>query len=121
MNSSISFEKNEDYLQFTYSGKYDFDELMSYLKMIENKCTEENIHKALLDLLQMEGAMTNDMERFYLGEELSTLFGYKIKFAYVSQVQYTTRFGETVAINRGANSRVFNDLESARKWLLNLE
>jgi hypothetical protein len=71
--------------------------------------------RVLLDLRGVVGRITT-MERFELGVYAAARI--KVKVALVGLPETIDHFGETVAINRGAKSRVFTDETEALSWLL---
>ena len=102
----------------TISGEYDFLEFKSYLKIIHAKCLEEEVSKILFDARDVLSIDIKTMERYFLGTEAAEILQYKIKIAVVWENEYTNYFFETVAINRGANVKIFGNIEPATNWLL---
>ena len=84
--------------------------------------------KVLLDGRTLTGK-PEDLERFFYGEfaakaaiRLLKDHGIAAKFAYVLSVPIRDprRLGETVAVNRGMNVKVFEAPEDALKWLTSI-
>jgi hypothetical protein len=120
MEMKIIVNHKENHIYTFVSGEYDKIELISYLEIIRNECEKEKIYRVIFNLLDMKGAMTRQMDRFFFGEEISKKLGYRIKLAGVWIENNIDNFVETVAVNRGANFHSFGDIDSAKKWLLNL-
>ena len=118
MKSNHLFTNENDRLKMILSGEYDFDDFVIYLKIIYAKCENEGNFKMLLDALGIEGIDIPTVERYYMGIEAAEQLNYKVKLAVVWHKEYVNYFGETVAVNRGANVGVFGSTEQAIKWLL---
>ena len=74
-------------------------------------------HLILFDLRQW-ASPSSEMTRFYSGEHLAKVFKYQYKVAAFANKKDITRFGEIVAVNRGASFRIFADEQSAIQWLI---
>jgi hypothetical protein len=74
-------------------------------------------HRILFDLTFWSRPYT-EMTRFLTGEYLAQRLGGPYKTAAFSNPEWINRFGENVAVNRGADFRVFPDEQSAVDWLL---
>jgi hypothetical protein len=118
MNSSHTFERTNDYLYMTVTGTYRLQDFKSYVKIIRDKCEEEQTFKILMDALDVAGIDIPTIERYYMGIEVAEQLKYKIKLAIVWHKEFINHFGETVAVNRGGNIGVFSNMEAAMKWLL---
>ncbi|MDB5200593.1 MAG: hypothetical protein JWQ27_2 [Ferruginibacter sp.] len=96
-----------------------------------NACFELAIDQALLhkkSTLLIDGTNVTGtvpfMDRYYFGEHLAAYRAQhalhavtKIALLGKEPVLDKERFGETVAVNRGTNVRVFTDSEAAATWL----
>ena len=118
MKINILFENKEDYLYSEVSGDFDATEIMSYIQIVKNKCDEENARKVLISFMGLNGTIDQEIDRYYLGEAIAQIIGYKIKIALVWYERNINKFAETVAVNRGADFRVFSDFGTAKKWLM---
>jgi hypothetical protein len=107
------------------SGEFSLNEAQrAFLEMLAS-VVQYRAHKVLLDGRKLQGR-PKDMERFFYGEfaakeTLKLVKEHNIipRFAYVihEPVLDRTRLGETVAVNRGMNVKVFETLEEATLWL----
>lgn len=107
------------------TGAFSLDEAeRAFLEML-GAVAQYQAKKVLLDGRTVKGK-PGDWERFCYGEfaakETRRLFkehGTAPQFAYVIKepLRDPRRFGETVAINRGMNMKVFETLEEAFEWL----
>ena len=118
MKSKYSFEKKESYLSLTISGAYDKIDFLSYPQIIKDECEKERTYKVLANALNVSGSSSETIERFFFGEKLADVLGGKIKLAGVWPEKDINKFAETVANNRGGYTRIFGDVETAKKWLL---
>lgn len=114
-------------LYVSISGDFSLDEARrSFLEIIQ--CIDDHqVEKILFDGRKITGDPTV-IDRFYYGEfaayavqRLKEKQRYKKDpiFAYILQLPIadTGRLGETVAINRGMNVKVHEDVDSALRWL----
>jgi hypothetical protein len=118
MKSNYSFELKGNYLYLIISGDYDATDFLSYPKIIREECEEKKIFYVLLNGLLVNGTNISTMERFFLGEEIARVLRSDIKLAVVWPKEHIDKFAETVAINRGGNIFVVDDMEKAKEWLL---
>ena len=118
MKSKYSFRKKDDYLYFIISGEYDKMDFLSYPVIIKDECEKENVHKLLIDALNLNGTDTPTMDRFSIGEAIANTFGNKIKMAIAWPGKDINKFFETVAVNRGSRVCVLDNIDAAEKWLL---
>jgi hypothetical protein len=114
-----------DLLNVVASGEFSLqDAKQAFLEML-GAVVRFKAEKILLDGRKVHGN-PKDMERFYYGEFAARethriIVEHKIhpRFAYVIHVPLRdpAKFGETVAVNRGMNIRVFETLQDATDWL----
>ena len=100
------------------SGEYDFDDFVTYFKIIYAKCETEGIYNMLFNALEVEGIDVPTIERYFLGVESAEQLHYKVKLAVVWHQEYVNYLGERIAVDRGASVSVFGSVEPALKWLL---
>jgi len=97
----------------------------SFAELVET-ALREHTDLVLLDASHVTGEPSM-IDRFYYAKfaALSVALArqhhrrFNPRFAYVLKVPVLDkkRFGETVAVNRGMNVKVFEDIEAARAWL----
>jgi hypothetical protein len=123
IQQNIHFESG--LLRVDASGEFSLEDakqaFLELLKAIEQYKAE----KILLDGRNMTGK-SEDMERFYYGEfaaretrRIVVEHNIAPRFAYVlhEPLRDPERYGETVAVNRGMNLKVFETSEDAIEWL----
>jgi len=118
MKSTHVIERKAEHLYMTVSGEYNLQDFKTYVKIIRDKCEEEQIFKILMNALDVEGIDIPTIERYFMGIEVAEQLKFKIKLAIVWHNEFINHFGETVAINRGGNIGVFGNFEASMKWLL---
>ena len=106
-------------MYLTVSGEYTLSDFITYIKMIAEECEKEKIYRALLNVLDVKESNIPNMDRFYLGTEVAKVLGSKIKIALVAQDENINKYGETVALNRGALINIVGNVATAEEWLLN--
>lgn len=119
----MSFESG--LLKVDVRGEFSLDEAKrAFLEVLE-AVARYQARRILLDGRTMKGEPA-DLERFYYGEfaaneTVRLIKEHKIvpQFAYVFNVPLRDprRFGETVAVNRGMNIKIFETPEDAFEWL----
>jgi hypothetical protein len=69
--------------------------------------------------LKLEHMNLSITDRFRISEKIASEFGTGLKMASVLKKELidSNNFGDIVALNRGANFKTFEDVESAKAWL----
>lgn len=126
MSMQLEIRPESGFLKVTATGTFSLDEAKrTFVEMLEAVALHETA-KVLFDGRQLLGE-PKVLERFYYGEfAAQTIRDYSVRvaslatqFAYVLKepVLDPKRFGENVAVNRGMNTKVFDNPEDARQWL----
>jgi hypothetical protein len=112
-------------LKVEASGEFSLNEAQRTFLDILASIVKYRAEKVLFDGRKLQGS-PKDMERFFYGEFAAKETVKLVKehrlvprFAYVihEPVRDRTRLGETVAVNRGMNVKVFDTPEQATLWL----
>lgn len=116
MDMTISYENGSDYLIARIDGEWTLDEAKVLVEAIYAEAVRRGFTHILLDMCE---ALPPDSEmiRFWTGEHIASIWGNSLKAAAVAKSEFVNRFAETVAINRGANIKVFTDKTAALQWL----
>ena len=117
---SLSFEHRPDYLYAYVTGvKDNYDISRRYWQEIADHLRTTGYKSVLVDEDITEPASVIDV--FQLVSEFPAMgfTGIRIAF-YDRKIEHheLNSFGELVASNRGMNGRVFNDIDSAEKWIV---
>lgn len=116
----LTFEHRPSYLYAYVQGEEDSYEISAmYWREIADECRANKCTKVLIvEDIVASGTMA---DAYQLSSELPQMgyIGIKVAFVdkYVEQ-EDLNQFGELVAINRGINGKIFNDIKAAEKWLL---
>ena len=97
----------------TFKGR---EEIFRVLDRLKKEADANNCKRALLNLIDAQG-YTSDIDKFYLGEYSAQSFRGKLKVAVVFPAEKITKFGENVAVNRGAQLAVLATEVEAMRWL----
>jgi hypothetical protein len=113
----------DDHLLLIANGNYSLPEANHLFKQAIDKAVLYNRHKILIDVTNVTGSIPY-IDRFYYSKNLAEYsinnsFNKANSIAVVGKepIVDKDRFGETVAVNRGLNVRVFTDMEDATMWL----
>jgi hypothetical protein len=118
MAEEVSIPEEGDYVLIRSYGGPSMEHLEQALHEVVKIHRERGIDKALVDSRGRE-LFPRVFEEFEGGILLASIVGHHVKFAVVvSHSPSAHRFFENVAVNRGAYVRFFENMESAREWLL---
>jgi hypothetical protein len=117
MGLTCDIEVDADCLKLRAHGTYASRE--ETFRVMDRLKKEAEAHHCKLALLNLIGARgyTSDIDKFYLGEYAAHLFRGKLKVAVVFPAEGITKFGENVAVNRGAQLAVLATEGEAMTWL----
>jgi len=113
----LSFKIEDDYLYAHVCGQWEIDTTQKALIEIQAKATEAKLTRILIDCLELSPPQS-EMARYSAGETIATIFGPPYKVVVVIKAEIINKFAENVAINRGANFLVVDDLAVGLEWLL---
>ncbi len=104
-------------LKFVVAGRYaSRAEVFQVMDDLKAEADRTSCRLAILNLTAAHGP-TTDMDRYFLGEHAALVFGAQLKVAVVFPAEGITKFGENVAVNRGARLTVVPTERDALKWL----
>lgn len=116
----LTIEHRPSYLYAYVEGDKDSYEISAmYWREIAGECKANKYTKVLIveDIIE-SGTMA---DAYQLSSEMPQMGYAGIKIAFVDKYveqQDLNQFGELVAINRGINGKIFNDVDQAERWLL---
>ena len=121
MSHDVRIIAAEEFLQTTIEGTIAFESSEQILRQIAAACRDHEQHHVLIDATKLPERSLSVIELYQLGSGLQAYgFGATHRIAIVCNPGESTqrgKFFELVAVNRGANVRVFDRLESAWAWL----
>jgi hypothetical protein len=104
-------------LRLRVTGSYaSRDEIFRVMETLKADADRAGCRQAILDLTAAQGC-TSAMDRYFLGERAALIFRAQLKVAVVFPAEGITKFGENVAVNRGAQLAVVPTEQDAIKWL----
>jgi hypothetical protein len=104
------------YLRLCVRGRYDPPSGLALLSLIPVEAQHFACRHVLVDIRGVIGEGST-LSRFEMGATAARLLP-PLRVAIVWRAETTDRFAETVALNRGANLRVFASEPEALAWLL---
>lgn len=115
----LTFEKRPDYLYAYVEGEHDSYEISrAYWQEVADEAVRIRSRRVLIDENIVEcGSMA---ECFQLASEIPEMGFGNARIAFVDRYleqNDVNGFGELVASNRGAQTKIFNDVPSAETWL----
>ena len=110
-------KKRPGFILVTVTRRVTTEMARSICETIPALAREWGVSNVLIDVQNIPSP-TNDIERYQYAVQLAQHFG-GLAVAFVRPQSYhdPRNFGETVAVNRGANLRVCSTLDEAYDWL----
>ncbi|HET7756458.1 MAG TPA: hypothetical protein VI195_10195 [Steroidobacteraceae bacterium] len=102
-------------LRVVVRGKRELGRSRRLVALIRKTAEEHGCRRVLLDTSALSEPPPNDY-RFALGELLATEWR-GLRVAVINPLEAGHGFVETVAVNRGATTRIFRTEDSAVEWL----
>ena len=94
------------------------EQLKEYVLAIHQAATSAGLTRALVDERELRYRLST-IDSFESGSFVAEMapLGAKIAVTCNLEGKADTRFWETVAVNRGAEVKIFDDIESAEEWI----
>ena len=112
----MSFEDADGYLIVRIQGEWTSDTLGQAIQDTANLAKQRGLTRILADLHEL-AAPSTEFTRFQVGQQAVKYFGFHLKVAVVYTEEFTNKFAENIAVNRGVNLRIFFNLDEAVSWL----
>ena len=116
----LTFEIRPSYLYACVEGEHDNYEISrAFWQEIAREVDRLNAERVLIDENIVESVSIAEV--FQLASEIPEMGFGSTRVAFVDRYldqQEVNSFGELVAVNRGLNGKVFNDVREAEAWLL---
>jgi hypothetical protein len=119
MTYSATFEEHESHVHARYTGTHTPENVLRFLQEAHDECVRRNGTALLLEL-SSTGPNLDAASTYRVVADRSAHGTRFRKIAYVDTSDRNPsgkQFAETVAVNRGANVRLFRSLDEARAWL----
>ena len=116
----LTLEQRPGYLYAYVEGEHDSYEISkAYWQEIANEVARRGVDRVLIDENIEE--TVSIAEIYELASQIPFMGFISTRVAFVDRYlehHEVNSFAELVAVNRGMRGKVFNDLESAERWLL---
>ena len=122
MGIQFEVDVRPDYVYLSCTGLFSNDALLDVYEKGITIAEDKDLMAILLDIRGLGGAPMSTIQRFDHGEAVP-----RIQLEHSSRICLVMvgdepmidpeRFGETVAVNRGATGKVFTDIDEAVTWL----
>ncbi|HYL02396.1 MAG TPA: hypothetical protein VEU54_03175 [Steroidobacteraceae bacterium] len=109
------FSEEAGILRVVVRGRRDFARSQRLVALIRTTADERGCRRVLLDTSALTEPPPNEY-RFALGELLATEWR-GLRVAVINPLEAGHGFVETVAVNRGATTRIFKTEDTAIEWL----
>lgn len=121
MPIEYTVSRNQHYARLTCTGMYSLGDVLDVVEKGIDYAAAEQLGAALIDMTAVAGG-PDIVGRFELGKSLAELQLGKPKLVAIAFVGTAplidpSRFGETVALNRCAVGKAFEDVDEAISWL----
>ncbi|MFH0779039.1 MAG: hypothetical protein V2A71_10520 [Candidatus Eisenbacteria bacterium] len=117
MTGHYEVKKEVGFIRVTDSRPATAETVQQFCERIPELAREWGVSRILVDHRDIPNSLST-AERFRYATEIAEHFrGLKIAFVQDVPLRDPQLFGETVAVNRGANIRVCSTLEEAYDWL----
>jgi hypothetical protein len=122
MSVDVAIDPRPSYLYAEVSGTFDLAAAVDAFREVLDAAARHGLDRILVDVRPLGGDMST-MERFGIAEAVAAEIARRSMFAVVMAIVGnppmvdSTRFGEDVAVNRGAKIRAVTDVDEAFQWL----
>lgn len=117
MALDVSIHEEPGYLVIAVEGDYEIGDMKRMIQGLMVESEKRGFDRALVDISKIEGPI-KQFDRFLIGQHAAELWRPRLRVAVVYRAEEINRFTEEVATSRGANMRIFPDVESALHWLM---
>jgi hypothetical protein len=119
MSYHLTLQEQPSYLHATVTGANSADNALRFLREVHEACARLGRSSVLLEV-NFSGPSLETGSIFRVISERSKDGAKLHRIAYVdgsTRDPERMKFAETVAINRGVNVRLFQDVEAAKRWI----
>lgn len=124
MGIQIEIDVEPDHVRLRCSGDYSLEEAKRVFRSAIDAALESSMARVLVDVRGVSGPV-RAMDRYEIAVSVADYvraeaLGKISKLAVAGHEPLIdpSRFGETVAVNRGVNAKIFFDVDEALVWLL---
>ena len=122
MSVEFQISKKPNYVLLSCQGTVSNEALLNVYETALTIAVGEDLKAAVIDIRELEGATPTTTSRYYLGVAVAQLHldtrpGVFMAVVGKPPILDPSKFGETVATNRGACVKVFTDFDEAITWI----
>jgi hypothetical protein len=115
MDYEVTTANDTGFLRITAIGTYGTQATKDLCDRVAADTAQYGASRVLIDMRRVVGRVST-FEQFEIGSYAGSRI--RVRAALISRPELFDLFGETVALNRGSNGRIFFDEADALKWLL---
>ena len=104
------------HVRFEVGGQWRLPDVFALIDRVRDEADAAGFDRAFVDMSRISGPIP-EMERFFAGERVAAILKNRIRVAVVAREEYINKFGENVAVNRGARLAVLSSEDHAMAWL----
>ena len=112
----VEISDHGDFVRIVVRGVHDLGRAQRFIQRVRDTAKAKGQRRILIDGRAFTNPMPND-HRFAIGEMVAKEWP-GLRVAVISPVEAQNGFIETVAVNRGADTRGFMGEDEAAEWLL---
>jgi hypothetical protein len=116
MALDVSISREDELLVVKGRGEATLSDLKGFANMIATICSDEQLQFALIDLLDVQQALSFT-EHLQLGLYIAERLGFLTRMATVVPTELRSGNSERAAQKSGLKLRTFSDLNEARAWV----
>jgi hypothetical protein len=113
-----AWTEEPDCLAVQFSGPYSLAAILRAIDQVRDEANHRHRKRVRIDVTAIDVEELPMLDRYYMGIHAAEVWSARIKVAVIAQARIINKFGETVAVNRGARVAVFSDSAEAMAWLL---
>ena len=117
MTIQSQYHKRSGYLLVKLSGQWTETVIEEVLDEIRIEAKRRGCQRLLLDLRKLSKP-ESEMTRYWSGKYLAEVLPPPFKVAAYADPELINKFGETAAINRSAQFRIFTKRQESLRWLM---
>ncbi len=119
MAAQLQVKQKVHWVAAELRGTVDVKKVAWRYQQLTELCERFGKKKLLIDITKTRLPLST-LDKFEIGDNTIIFALHQIKVAVVANAEQIDpeRFGELVAVNRGANLHIFNDVPSAEEWLM---
>ena len=117
MAIQVVYHNKEEYLFVKIRGEWTDRAAKETIEDIKSETERYNQTRVLINMIDVLPPK-QELTRYKTGDYMAQIWGHSLKVASVWKQEYSTKFAENVAVNRGAWFEGFSDENSAVQWLL---